>query len=243
MEVGKRYAEEDLLPLSALQHLVFCERQCALLHIENVWEENSLTIEGTHFHQKVHEDLPRREVRGDMVLLRGLSLRSLRLGLVGRADVVELHRVGPGAGETVRDGTRLSIPIQGLPGLWIPFPVEYKLGKPKQDRSDDVQLCAQALCLEEMLHVQVREGALFYGRVRRRHAVLLDETLRDLTRATAERLHRLIESGRTPVAREEPKCGNCSLKDLCLPDAAAPGRSATGYLSRHVEQLLQEVDG
>jgi len=240
MEASVRYGEDDLLPLSALQHIIFCERQCALILVEHLWDDNSLTIEGTHLHQRVDDELPRREVRGDTVILRGLALRSLELGLVGKADVVEFHRYGACAEESRRFGLREAIRLQGLPGFWAPSPVEYKLGKPKPDRCDEVQLCAQALCIEEMLSVAVPEGSLFYGRMRRRQPVIIDAPLRELTRATAERLHRLLENGFTPSARAQPKCQSCSLKGLCLPDVAAAGRSAERYLLRQIDAVFNE---
>lgn len=241
-EGGGLYSEDDLLPLSALQHFIFCERQCALIHVEHQWADNALTVEGAHFHQRVHDELPRREVRGDTVLLRGLALRSLRLGLVGRADVVEFHRCTAGETGVGADGRREGVRLQGLPGYWLPFPVEYKLGKPKADHCDEVQLCAQALCLEEMLDVFVPEGSLFYGRVRRRHPVLMGDALRDLTCSTAEALHRLLAGGLTPSALFEPKCQNCSLKEICLPEVAARGKSVESYLNRQVLDVLQEED-
>ena len=136
------YTEDDLLPLSGLQHLLFCERQCALIHIEQAWAENRFTAEGRIMHERVHKE--DRESRGDIRVEYSMPLRSLRLGLIAKADVVEFHR------------------NRGLSdGKWIPFPVEYKRGKPKKDNADKVQLCAQALCLEEMLDVEVTSGALF----------------------------------------------------------------------------------
>ncbi|MEW6114302.1 MAG: CRISPR-associated protein Cas4 [Thermodesulfobacteriota bacterium] len=236
------YGEDDLLPLSGLKHIVFCERRCALMHVEQQWADNVLTVEGSHFHERVHDELPRREVRGDTVLLRGLALRSLRLGLVGRADLVEFHRCTAGEAGAQPGGRREGLRLQGLTGFWAPFPVEYKLGKPTPDRCDEVQLCAQALCLEEMLGVCVPEGSLFYGRVRRRHRVLMDDALRELTRTTAEALHRLIERAITPGALLQPKCQNCSLKELCLPEAAATGKSVERYLRRQVLEVLKEED-
>jgi CRISPR-associated exonuclease Cas4 len=167
---GADFCEDDLLPLSALQHLMFCERQCALIHVEQVWADNRLTVEGTHLHRKA--DSGEAESRGDVRTTRGVPLRSLRLGLIGKADVVELHRMHSGGKEK-----------------WLPFPVEYKRGKPKPDRSDEVQLCAQALCLEEMLGVEIATGALFYGTTRRREDVAFDHELRAETESAAARLH------------------------------------------------------
>jgi len=213
-----RFAEDDLLPISALQHLLFCERQCALIHIEGLWVENRLTVEGRHLHEKAHEGPS--ETRSGARITRGMALRSLRLGLIGKADVVEFDGAGAGTG--------------------TPFPVEYKRGRPKKHQADKVQLCAQALCLEEMLGTPVPTGALFYGRTRRRLDVPFAEDLRRLTEETAERLHALIRSGRTPAAVREPKCDSCSLFDVCLPDAMGPRRSAARYMARAIEGALAE---
>lgn len=216
------FSEEDLLPLSALQHLVFCARQCALIHLEQVWEDNPLTLQGQQLHEKV--DGGAGESRGDLRIVRGLPLRSFRLGLAGRADAVELHRLPAGeAGAFLPDGS----------GPWRPFPIEYKRGEPKSHRADEVQLCAQALCLEEMWEISIPAGALFYGEPRRRLDVPFDGELRNLTEQTAESLHRLITSGVTPPPVREPKCDRCSLKDICLP--AAPSHSARVYLSALVQ--------
>jgi len=152
------YTEDDLLPLSGLQHLLFCERQCALIHIEQAWAENLLTAEGRIMHERVHE--ADRESRGEVRIEYSMPLRSLRLGLIAKADVVEFHRkLDPGEKGSSK---------------WLPFPVEYKRGKPKKENYDKVQLCAQAMCLEEMLDVQIPEGAIFYGRTRRRQDVVFE---------------------------------------------------------------------
>ncbi len=189
------YTEEQLLPISALQHFVFCPRQCALIHIEQVWSENRFTVEGHHLHEKVHER--GHESRGDVRIETGLSLRSLELGLFGMADVVEMHRQDDGSCQ--------------------PFPIEYKRGKPKKDASDTVQLCAEAMCLEEMLDCHIAAGALFYGKTRRRKAVSFDDALRQLTVETARQLHDLIDAENTPPPLNEPKCQICSLKYLFMP--------------------------
>jgi len=219
------FAEDALLPISALQHLIFCERQCALIHIERLWAENRLTVEGRHLHEKAH-DGPRELIDG-VRITRGLAIRSLRLGLIGQADVVEFH--SPSG-----DGTAT-----------IPFPIEYKRGRPKPHDADRVQLCAQALCLEEMLAVEIRAGALYYGTTRRRRPVAFDDTLRTTTEAACARLHGLIASGRTPRAVREPKCDQCSLIELCLPDALSPSHGAAAYLERAIRASLRaglEVD-
>jgi CRISPR-associated exonuclease Cas4 len=206
------FTEDDLLPLSALQHLIFCERQCALIHVEQLWADNRLTVEGTHLHRRADSGVD--ESRCDVRTARGVPLRSLRLGLIGKADVVEFHRSRRGEAEA-----------------WLPFPVEYKRGKPKRDRSDEVQLCAQALCLEEMLGAEIAGGALFYGTTRRREDIEFGAGLRAETESAAARLHGLIAAGTTPSAVREPKCDSCSLLHLCLPPAPRrAGRSVAAYL-------------
>ena len=217
------FAERELLPLSALQHLLFCARQCALIHLEGLWAENSLTVEGRHMHEKVDEQ-GSGQAPGGVRVARGLPIRCLRLGLSGKADVVEFHPVSEGGAS-----------LEAAPGRWQPFPVEYKHGKPKRDRCDEVQLCAQALCLEEMLGVTVPEGALFYGRTRHRLGVTIDAGLRKETEDTTVRLRTLIAGGVTPKAVKEPKCEYCSLLRLCLPEANAPSRSARRYLAEVFE--------
>lgn len=209
------YTEDNLLPISALQHLLYCERQCALIHVEQVWEENRLTVEGKNMHDRVHEQSA--ESRPGIRIVRGLRLRSLRLGLVGQADVVEFH---------------LQSGISDLKSRQQPFPVEYKRGKPKADHSDEVQLCAQALCLEEMLDVAIPAGALFYGATRRRQDVEFSESLRALTTHTAERLHALLNTGITPPAVYGPKCDHCSLLQQCLPKQVSSEKSVARYLSQ-----------
>jgi len=212
------YSQDDLLPISALQHLLFCERQCALIHIEQAWAENLFTAEGQILHKKVHE--VDSESRGAVRLEYGLPLRSLRLGLIGKGDVVEFHK------ETGPEGV-----------IWRPFPVEYKRGKPKKGNHDRVQLCAQAMCLEEMLDVNVAAGALFYGKIRRREDVAFDVSLRTETEATARRLHELIRAGTTPAAVYTKQCKQCSLEEQCQPKILSKRRSVGEYLRKAVREL------
>ena len=208
------YDTDDLIQLSALQHIVFCPRQCALIHNEQVWSESMLTAEGRLMHERVHDE--KRESRRDVRIEYGVPLRSLRLGIIGKADVIEFHR------------------LEG--GSWVPFPVEYKRGKPKRDDSDKVQLCAQALCLEEMLDVHITEGALFYGRTRHRLDVVFDDSLRSETEGIALRTHDLIASGKTPPPVYSKRCDRCSLVEICLPKTMQKKRSVKGYISRMVNE-------
>lgn len=213
------FSEDDLLPLSALQHLIFCERRAALVHIEGLWAENTATLEGTHLHEKAHD--PGHETRGEVRTARGVALRSLRLGLSGKADVIEFHR---------EENAHRGCELLDAPGRWRPYPVEYKRGKLRKEDGYEVQLCAQALCLEEMLGCSIPDGALYFGKTRRRLEVAFDTQLRAETEAAAARLHALIASGVTPRAFREPKCERCSLLQHCLPVGNAPGRSAARYV-------------
>lgn len=200
--------EDASLPLSALQHYAFCRRQCALIHIERQWAENSLTAEGRVLHERTHE--AGGESRGDLRVARALPLQSVSLGLHGVADVVEFHRQP--------DGT------------WRPFPVEYKRGRPKPEPIDAVQLCAQAICLEETLGVAIPAGALFYGAQHRRQEVAFDGALRVETRRVAAAIHGLLAAGATPPPVYAKKCHACSLFELCRPQAVT--RSASAHLQR-----------
>lgn len=206
------YKEENFLQLSALQHFVFCERQCALIHIEQAWSENIFTAEGRLMHENAHEE--QFETRGDVHIERGMPLRSEKLGLNGKADVVEFHKTSNSK-------------------AWIPFPVEYKHGKPKKDNCDTIQLCAQALCLEEMLGINIPAGAIFYGKTRHRLDVAFDGTLRSETEETAHHLHEFIKIGKTPKSVYSKKCESCSLKEMCMP------KSFEGYES--VQKYLDEI--
>ncbi|MBF0619875.1 MAG: CRISPR-associated protein Cas4 [Candidatus Omnitrophica bacterium] len=209
------YNEDDLLLISALQHLAFCPRQCALIHIEQIWIENRFTAEGRVMHDKAHDE-DRVETRAGVRVERGISLRSLELGLIGKADVVEFHYV--------QDRRQ-----------WIPFPVEYKRGKPKEDDCDRVQLCAQALCLEEMLKIRILSGAIFYGKIRRRFDVTFDDDLRSKTKQSSVFLHKFIGAGRTPKPVYSAKCEVCSLIDVCIPRRLEQGGSVEEYLRKAME--------
>jgi CRISPR-associated exonuclease Cas4 len=204
------HAEDDLLMISALQHLLFCPRQCALIHLEQIWTENRLTAEGRLMHEHVHE--AGSDSRGAVRIEYDMPLRSLRLGLSGRADVVELRRQP--------DKT------------WQPFPVEYKHGKPKKDDSDLVQLCAQALCLEEMLGCSVPAGAFYYGAKKRRTEVAFDERLRRVTEDAAARLHELLSGTITPQPEYSKRCESCSLIDTCLPQTSGKRGRVSNYMER-----------
>lgn len=237
------FLESDLLPLSALQHLVFCPRQCALIHLEQAWEENALTAEGRILHEKT--DSAKAEWRGEVRIARSLRIRSLRLGLAGVADVVEFHPVegDRSAPASAGDFDALGVKLPGIRGKWRPFPVEYKRGRPKKDDADRVQLCAQALCLEEMLGVAVPNGALFYGETRRRMDVVFDGRLRTRTEAVAGELHALMAAGVTPAAIYEPKCRRCSLVEICMPQMSERKESVDGFVARAVRATVEAGSG
>lgn len=204
--------DDDLIPISALQHYLYCPRQCALIHLEQQWAENRLTAEGRLLHERV--DAPRSERRRQVRSVAAMPLLSLELGITGRADIVEFH-----AG----DGAEMVIPI------------EYKRGRPKAHRADEVQLCAQALCLESALQCGIPRGALFYGQTRRRKDVAFDEELRALTHHVIEATRNLLLSGETPPARyDRRRCDACSLLDLCQPRMI--GRGVERWLAVAVQE-------
>ena len=240
-------ASDDYPPLSALNHLLYCERRCALLRIENVWVENAHTLSGTLSHQRADKPVEWKCESGREV--HGLWLKSDRLRLVGKADVVEFQDVG----ESLRDShsargdaekvatSEASATFQNLGhGMTelrlnaVPYPVEYKRGKRKKWDNDDVQLCAQAMCLEEMLGVEVPRGAIFHIQSKRRREVLFTDKLRKKTAATAARLHELIASGVTPAAVLKPQCDGCSLREVCLPELA----DQTARVERYCRELF-----
>lgn len=218
-------SSDDYPPLSALNDLLYCERRCALHRIENVWVENAHTLSGTLSHQRADKPVEWKCENGREV--HGMWLKSDRLRLVGKADVVEFQDVGQ---PFQADGQA------GRPDLYeVPFPVEYKRGKRRKWDNDDVQLCAQALCLEEMLGVPVPRGAIFHIKSKRRREVVFTDKLRKKTEATAARLHELIASGVTPAAVLKPQCDGCSLREVCLPELA----DQTARVERYCRELFQ----
>ncbi len=220
-------AEDALIPLSALQHQLFCPRQCALIHVEQLWAEDGATAEGRILHERV--DAGAGETRPGVRVARGIALRSLALGVSGRADAVEFSGEGSLGS---RDPKNPGEANGGPPRL---FPVEYKRGKPKAHRADEVQLCAQAICLEEMLSCAVAEGALFYGETRRRMPVRFDAELRALTAAVAVEARATIAAGRTPAPVRIPGCRRCSMERLCWPAQLERPRAVARWLAAQIE--------
>lgn len=218
------YPEEDWLLLSGLQHFAFCRRQWALIHLEKLWAENLRTTEGQLLHEKAHD--AGAEKRGDLLILRDLRIFSATLGVSGACDVVEFRADANG------------VPLAGRAGLWQPYPVEYKRGVSKQTDADRLQLCGQALCLEEMLGCAIPAGALFYGQTRRREEVAFLPELRQTVRDMLTEMHGYAQRGHTPKVKPGSFCNACSLKELCLP-AVLRKPSARAYISR---TLKEEVD-
>ena len=216
------YTADECLMISGLQHFRFCRRQWALIHIEQQWAENLRTVERALLHERAHDE-QLHESRGDLWIVRGLRVQSLTLGLSGQCDVVEFRRDGAG------------VPLTGKSGLWLPYPVEYKRGVPKQDGCDELQLCAQAMCLEEMLCCGIPAGALFYGEPRRRLHVEFTPELREEVRADAAQMHDLYRRGYTPRVKPSKACNACSLKELCLPRLQKSG-SVRDYLRENMEE-------
>ncbi len=225
------FEDDDLLPISALQHYLFCPRQCALIHLEQVWAENHLTMEGLLLHARADSPTHETRPRDDGVSVRverALPIRSLELGLIGKADIVEFHHAGPSQPSGVSTAALRIVPV------------EYKRGKPKANDCDRVQLCAQAMCLEEMCATEVTAGALFYGTRRRRTDVVFDDDLRRRTTQTIDALRGMIQKRVTPAAVRTKACDKCSLIDLCLPDATDGQRSVSRFMSRQLASHLQD---
>jgi CRISPR-associated exonuclease Cas4 len=205
--------EADLIPLSALQHYLYCPRQCALIHVEQQWAENLYTAEGRILHDRTNT--PGGESRHGVKTVRAMPIRSFRLGVSGIADVVELREEG---------------------GTTLPSPVEYKRGRPKAHRADEVQLCAQAMALEEMFGTDVSEGTLFYGTTRRRLVVAFDTELRRLTERVAAETRALFQSGMTPPpVYKRAKCDRCSLFERCQPKRLARKTAVARWIERQIE--------
>ena len=212
---------EDFLQLSGLQHFKFCRRQWALIHIENQWAENYRTTDGAILHENAHNGAF-SESRGDLLVTRDMRIFSRSLGVSGACDVLEFHR-----GET-------GIPLKGREGLWQPYPVEYKRGRPKENTADAIQLCGQAMCLEEMLCCEIPRGALYYGEPRRRTEVDFTPELRREVTALLSEMHDLYRRGHTPKVKPTKACSACSLESLCLPKLMR-GKSVSSYLRGAME--------
>lgn len=218
------YQEENYLMISGLEHFSFCRRQWALIHIEQQWAENSRTVDGSILHERAHNpDL--REKRGEMIITRGVKVFSANLGVSGECDVLEFHKSENG------------ISLHGYDGLWKPYPVEYKRGAPVTGNGNELQLCAQAMCLEEMLCCDITEGALFYGEIRRRDIVQFTEELRQSVKEYLKEMHDYYKKGYTPKVKMGKGCNACSLKEICVPKLSKT-RSVKTYLQKKMEEDL-----
>ena len=216
------YTSDELIPLSGIQHFLFCRRQWALIHVERQWQENALTVEGKIMHKRA-DDPFFSETRKGVITARSVPVASYRLGLSGVCDVVEFT--------SSPDGVQLP----GNDGLYLPAPVEYKRGKEKHDHSDEAQLCAQAICLEEMLVVTIPLGYLYYGETRHRVAIELTDELRELVRSMSDEMHAYFQRGYTPRVKTTKACRSCSLADVCLPELQENVIPASKYIRQQVE--------
>ena len=216
------YREEEWLQLSGIQHYAFCPRQWGLIHVEGLWKENVLTAEGAIQHEKAHDEHA-DELRGELLTVRGMRVFSADLGVSGSCDVVEFTRCEDG------------VPLTGREGRWSAYPVEYKHGAPKSGDADRLQVCVQAMCLEEMLGCAIPRGALFYQQTRRRETVELDEALRAQARELLREMHDMARRSYTPRARKGARCRACSLAEQCLPGLPAPG-GVDAYLDRAMKE-------
>lgn len=218
------YSEEDYLFISGIQHFKFCRRQWALIHVEQQWEENVHTVIGELMHKKAHDPYL-TEKRKDTIIVRALPVVSKEMGITGECDVVEFRRC--------EDGVRL----HGHRGLYSIYPVEYKKGKPKTDEKDQLQLAAQAMCLEEMFSTKVKEGALFYGETKRREIIHITDELRLEVRDMFQEMHHYFSRHYTPKVKTSKSCSSCSLKEICLPKL-----SKTVSVGTYVKRMLQKED-
>lgn len=217
------YNEEDFLLLSGIQHFAFCKRQWALIHVEQQWQENLRTIEGEILHEKAHDNTI-KEKRGDLIVSRGMAIFSRSLGLTGTCDIVELYKAPEGVNIFGRDGT------------YKPVPVEYKRGKPKEDDFDVLQLCAQAMCLEEMLLCEVPEAFLYYGEAKRRLKIILDDTLRERVKTISKEMHELYDKRYTPKVKLSKSCKACSLAEICMPKLCK-NPSVINYIKKNLLEV------
>ena len=218
------YNEDDYLLLSGIQHFAFCRRQWALIHIEQQWQENLRTVEGNILHEKAHDN-KLTEKRKGLITTRGMAVASRELGITGSCDVVEFHQDANG------------VELFGQKGKFLPIPVEYKRGKPKTNSADELQLCAQAMCLEEMLSCEIQSGYLYYGETKHRLDVLFVHKLRDDVQQMTKQMHELFDRHHTPKVKTGVFCNACSLKELCLPKLCKIN-NASDYIRSKLEGEL-----
>jgi len=222
------YSEEDYLMISGIQHFNFCRRQWAIIHIEQQWVENILTIEGNLMHKNAHDGLS-SEKRSDIIISRGMKIFSKILGIYGVCDIVEFQR----------DDVN-GVEIFGYPGKYNVIPIEYKRGNPKTDDSDNLQLAAQAICLEEMLCCDIPYGYMFYGETKHRFKVDLDNRIRENLREVTKEMHKHYDRLYTPKVKPDKKCKSCSLKEICLPKLYK-NQSVSSYIERMINDGGEET--
>ena len=225
--IGTRYTDDELLMLSGIQHFCFCKRQWALIHVEQQWQDNLRTQEGHFVHERV-DDPFFNESRGDAIISRAFPLVSYSLGLTGIADVIEYTRSD--AGTTIPEHE----------GRWLMKPVEYKRGKPKIDERDEVQLCAQVMCLEEMFGIRIDEADFYYNEIRRRQRIPITDELRHLVRSLADEMHTIFRNGITPAAESGKQCSLCSPVEVCIPILTKRRASVDMYLRKHVTKATEK---
>ena len=215
--------EEDYLMLSGIQHFVFCPRQWGLIHLEQQWQDNYRTATGDMLHEKADDPFV-QEHRDAKIVTRAMRLVSHKLGIAGQADAIEFHRLSD------KHNLANSVTLADLEGHWLPCPVEYKRGRPKADDCDALQLCAQAICLEEMFGIKLEYGYLFYGAIRRREEVRLDEDLRNRVYQVVGQMQRFYRQGITPPAKQGKHCKACSLQEICLPQLQRKAQRVSSYI-------------
>jgi CRISPR-associated exonuclease Cas4 len=208
------WADADLVVISALQHYSYCPRQCGLIHLDQAWEENLYTLRGRRVHEQVDE--PGGETVSGVRIERGLPLWSDRLGLVGKADVVEFHKGGP-------------------------LPVEYKHGPRRQSRHDELQLAAQAICLEEMFETPVERGVIYHHSSRRRREIVIGAVLRSAVDEATRLIRSMLRSGRLPDAVNDSRCDKCSLRESCLP-TVTDGKTRAARAARSLFVISDRPD-
>lgn len=218
------YSEDEYLQLSGIQHFAFCRRQWALIHIEQQWEENFRTADGRLMHERAH-DSSLKEHRGNIIIARGMRVSSAEYGITGESDVVEFHR-----------DEQNGVFIRTLGGKYLPLPIEYKRGSEKETDCDKMQLCAQVMCLEEMLCCKIDSGYIYYGEPRKRSAVEMTDGLRKSTAALLREMHELYDRRYTPKVRRTKSCNACSLSNICLPSSEK--LSAAHYINDMLENDL-----
>jgi CRISPR-associated exonuclease Cas4 len=228
------YTPDDLLPLSGIQHFLFCRRQWALIHIEQQWKENALTAEGRIMHKRV-DDPFFTESRNGVVTARSVPVASYRLGLSGVCDVVEFSLLLPSPAGRGVGGEGEGVVLPNREGFYLPAPIEYKRGKEKHDHSDETQLCAQAMCLEEMLSTRIKRGYIFYGETRHRVEIEFTPELRTLVQDMSAEMHNYFSRGYTPKVKTHKGCRSCSLADICLPVLNEKVIAASKYIKQQVE--------